>query len=137
VKRGLAPLAEITLRKYETPTKGNRRELIKRFCLSVGLLNPGESRELIVDLFELFLNNRRGLTTAEIEEQLAKKHAISGIRRHIRRLIEIKLLEKNKRVYRLPEGNSLTYAVEYLAKRYVVDEIYSRIVEYAKILDES
>ena len=45
------PLAEITLRKYEKPGELSKRDLIKKLCLSVGLLQPGDSRDVIVDIF--------------------------------------------------------------------------------------
>lgn len=37
-------LAEITLRKYEKPKSENKRELVRKVCLSLGLLQPGDSR---------------------------------------------------------------------------------------------
>ena len=43
------PLAEITLRRYEKPYDLNSRELVKKVCLSLGLLQPGDSRDVIVD----------------------------------------------------------------------------------------
>ena len=43
------PLSELTLRKYEpVGTKG--RELVRKTCLSVGLLQPGDSRDVVVDV---------------------------------------------------------------------------------------
>ena len=42
------PLAEITLRKYEKPYNMPRRDLIRKLCLSIGLLQPGDSRDVIV-----------------------------------------------------------------------------------------
>ena len=47
------PLAEITLRKYEKPGELSKRDLIKKLCLSVGLLQPGDSRDVIVDIFHV------------------------------------------------------------------------------------
>ena len=44
------PLMEITLRRYERPDKSNPRELVKKFCLSIGLLQPGDSRDVVVDI---------------------------------------------------------------------------------------
>ena len=44
------PLAEITLRRYEKPNLENRRDFIKKVCLSIGLLQPGDSRDVIVDI---------------------------------------------------------------------------------------
>ena len=42
------PLAEITLRKYETPYKLGKRELAKKICLSLGLLQTSDNRDVIV-----------------------------------------------------------------------------------------
>ena len=52
------PLAEITLRRYEKPTMGDR-ELVRKFCLSVGLLQPGDSRDVVVDVFHVLLKARK------------------------------------------------------------------------------
>ena len=47
------PLAEITLRKYERPYEMPLRELVKKICLSVGLLQPGDSRDVVVDVLSV------------------------------------------------------------------------------------
>ena len=52
------PLAELTLRRYERPSKLTDRELVKKFCLSVGLLQPGDSRDVVVDVFHVLLNSK-------------------------------------------------------------------------------
>ena len=44
------PLSEITLRKYEKPSNLERRELVRKICLSLGLLQLGDSRDIIVDI---------------------------------------------------------------------------------------
>ena len=53
------PLAEITLRKYEKPYEMSRRDLIRKICLSTGLLQPGDSRDVIVDIFYILLENKK------------------------------------------------------------------------------
>ena len=40
------PLSEITLRRYEKPYATNKRELTRKLCLSLGLLQPGDSISL-------------------------------------------------------------------------------------------
>lgn len=45
-----APLVEITLRRYEKPYVLNQREAVKKVCLSLGLLQPGDGRDSIVDI---------------------------------------------------------------------------------------
>ena len=49
------PIAEITLRKYEKPYNMPKRELVKKICLSLGLLQPGDSRDVIVDVLHALL----------------------------------------------------------------------------------
>jgi len=44
------PLAEITLRRYEKPYLMEKRELVKKICLSLGFLQPGDGRDVIVDV---------------------------------------------------------------------------------------
>ena len=53
------PLAELTLRRYEKSYDLNKRELIKKLCLSVGLLNPGDSRDVVVDVLYVMLGWRK------------------------------------------------------------------------------
>ena len=42
------PFSELTLRKYEKPFRSSGRELVKKLCLSIGLLQPGDGRDVIV-----------------------------------------------------------------------------------------
>ena len=44
------PLSEITLRRYEKPYDSSERDLIRKVCLSLGLLQPGDSRDIVVDV---------------------------------------------------------------------------------------
>ena len=53
------PLAEITLRRYEKPYQTEKRELIRKICLSLGLLQPGDSRDVIVDIMEVMLKAKQ------------------------------------------------------------------------------
>ena len=53
------PLAELTLRRYEKPYDLSKRELVKKLCLSLGLLNPGDSRDVIVDVFFVLLDAKK------------------------------------------------------------------------------
>ena len=60
------PLAELTLRRYEKPYKMGKRELMKKVCLSVGLLQPGDSRDVIVDILYVMYNSKKPLGSEEI-----------------------------------------------------------------------
>jgi len=53
------PLAEITLRRYEKPSRLSDRELVRKLCLSTGLLQPGDSRDVIVDIFHVLIKAKK------------------------------------------------------------------------------
>ena len=48
------PLMEITLRRYEKPHNLSQRDTLKKLSLSLGLLQPGDSRDIIVDMLFSF-----------------------------------------------------------------------------------
>ena len=93
------PLAEITLRKYEKPDNLSGRELVRKLCLSLGLLQPGDSRDVMVDVLHILLKSKEHLTAKEIEEAVIanrKKEnlkvwgvASSNIRRQLKRLKDL------------------------------------------------
>ena len=62
------PLAEITLRKYEQPNNLIQRELIKKICLGLGLLQPGDSRDVIVDVLLVLINSKEALSSEKIND---------------------------------------------------------------------
>src|SRR3989344_2888489 len=91
------PLAEITLRKYEKPyPSDNKRDIIRKLCLSIGLLQPGDSRDVIVDVLQLLLETDKELSSENIVEGVINLRknaklplqgiASSNIRRQIKRL---------------------------------------------------
>jgi len=61
------PLAEITLRRYEKPTMKDR-DLVRKFCLSLGLLQPGDSRDVVVDVLHVLLKARQEKEELHSEE---------------------------------------------------------------------
>jgi len=74
------PLSEIILRKYERPYNVDKRQLVKKICLSLGLLQPGDSRDIIVDILMVMLNeikNKSKLNSDQIRikvEEIRKQH---------------------------------------------------------------
>ncbi len=143
------PLSEITLRRYEKPTKISDRELVKKFCLSVGLLQPGDSRDVIVDILEVLLRAKQDknhlssddVTQKVLESRKKQKLAIYGvansnIRRQLKRLRDIFLVEKVKNSYRVTEFDSITSAFEKRAEQFLLLSILERVKEYSKALDE-
>ena len=66
------PLSEITLRKYEKPEGLEKRELIRKICLSLGLLQLGDSRDIIVDILMVLINankDKKNLNSIEIRKR--------------------------------------------------------------------
>src|SRR3989344_7690287 len=108
------PLSEVTLRKYEKPDLSNKRNFVKKLCLSIGLLQPGDSRDIIVDILLLLINSKEAVRSENIKlkvEDLRKEHRLpllgvaeSNIRRQLKRLKDLGLIEKNQEGYRLFEG---------------------------------
>ena len=100
------PLAEVTLRKYEKPKNLSKRDLVRKICLSLGLLQPGDSRDVIVDVLQVMLESDKELSSTEVERSTItnrKKNRLkmlgiapSNIRRQLLRLRDLFIVEKVK-----------------------------------------
>lgn len=141
------PLAELTLRKYEKPSLLEGRELVRKFCLSLGLLQPGDSRDVIVDVLHVFLINKdKELTSTEIEKLVIDNRnahslnilgvAPSNIRRQILRLRDAFIIEKKEGLYRINEGALLKEIFLEKIEKYYFKSIIDRIKEYVCKVDE-
>lgn len=138
------PLAEIVLRKYEKPYKLQGRQLVKKLCLSIGLLQPGDSRDVIVDVLQVILKSKRPLSSSEIEKRVINNRKRSkldmtgtttpNILRQIRRLKESFLIENFEGKYRITEKSSLIEIFEEKIKKYYISSIIDRVEEYFKAL---
>jgi len=136
------PLAELTLRKYEKPGSLKGRDLVKKLCLSLGLLQPGDSRDIIVDIFFVIIKEKKAISVAEIESkviELRKKNnlpllgiASSNIRRQIKRLKELILVESIQSKYRLTENLTLLEIFEEKIEKYYLNSILDRVKEYCR-----
>ncbi len=137
------PLNEITLRKYEKPSSMPERQIVKKICLSLGVLQPGDSRDVIVDILHVLLKSRRKkklLTAKQIEDSVIKNRkraklellgiASSNIRRQIRRLKEIMVVEKLSNGYRIAEYMPLSEIYEKKIEKFYINSISERIKEY-------
>ncbi|MAG47501.1 hypothetical protein CL617_02755 [archaeon] len=140
------PLAEITLRKYERPYDQGKRELIRKLCLSIGLLQPGDSRDIVVDVLHVLINSKDALSSEEIknlaikgreEESLPLKGiAPSNIRRQLKRLKDIFLIENINNNYRITENEKLKKIFEDKIQNYYLSSILDRVKDYFDILDD-
>lgn len=140
------PLAEITLRKYEKPAHESRRELVRKACLSLGLLQPGDSRDVIVDVLQVVLESDRELTSTEVERRVVERRkeaglellgiAPSNIRRQLLRLRDVFIVEKVKNYYRLRENMNARGIFEEHVEQYYLASIVGRVKEYLEAIDE-
>ncbi|MAG08173.1 hypothetical protein CMO89_01765 [Candidatus Woesearchaeota archaeon] len=141
------PLAEIVLRRYEKPDSFSDRELIRKLCLSIGLLQPGDSRDIVVDVFYVMLKNKgKELSSENIKELVIKNRkeynlvllgiASSNIRRQLKRLRDIFLIEKVANSYRISENSMLSDIFKEKLERFLFPSIVNRVSEYFKVVDE-
>lgn len=137
------PLSEITLRRYEKPYDMTPRELIKKLCLSIGLLQPGDSRDIIVDVLQSLIDakkRKKFLDSVEVQKEtinLRKKQKLplkgiapSNIRRQLKRLTDIFLVEKINNKYRITEFYNLEEIFDEKIEKFMLPNILSRVKEY-------
>ena len=142
-------ISEITLRKYEEPYQLNKRELVKKICLSLGLLQPGDSRDIIVDVFLVLIEakkEKKKLSSEEIQKKvgdLRKKHnldlkglADSNIRRQVKRLRDLFFVEKKNNFYNIIEFQSISSLFEEKIEKVYLPSILERIKKYLNELDK-
>ncbi|MFW5990948.1 MAG: hypothetical protein ACOCZ6_04575 [Nanoarchaeota archaeon] len=143
------PLAEIVLRKYEMPYQTDTREILKKFCLSVGLLQPGDSRDIIVDVLNVLLEAKSAtkMLDSEKTKELVKEKrqneglplvgvASSNIRRQLKRLRDLGFAEKIKNRYRITEFGELERIFEERVENFILPSIISRVKEYFRVIDK-
>ncbi len=143
------PLGEITLRKYEKPYDSSKRELIKKVCLSLGLLQPGDSRDIIVDIMLVLEDSRKNkswLSSFQIRdkvEEIRKQNSLeskglaeSNIRRQLKRLRDTMLIDKKENQYRISEFSSLSELFEAKIENFLIPQTIERIKDYLAMLDK-
>jgi len=141
------PIIELTLRKYEKPDQLEGRELVRKLCLSLGLLQPGDSRDVIVDILYVLIKSKKHLTAKEIEKLVIESRkkeklkilgvASSNIRRQLKRLKDLLIVMNVQNKYFLTEDLKLIEIFEEKIENYLLNSIKSRVKEYIKKVDES
>ena len=142
------PLSEITLRKYERPYDSSKREIVRRVCLSLGLLQPGDSRDIIVDILLVLDDSRKEkkmLSSFEIKDLVEKTRvensqekkglAESNIRRQLKRLRDLMLVDKTENTYRLSEFLPISELFEMKIEKFLIPQTIDRIKEHLAKLD--
>jgi hypothetical protein len=143
-------LSEITLRKYEKPYQLGKRELVKKICLSLGLLQPGDGRDVIVDILLALIESakqKKELSSDEIKarvEELRKQHSLemkgiaeSNIRRQLKRLRDLMIIEKKNNLYNISEFETIEKIFETKIEKFLIPQTLERIHEYLTELEKS
>ena len=144
------PLSEITLRKYEKPVGLEKRELYRKICLSLGLLQLADSRDIIVDIMMVLVEankEKERMTSDEINArvgELRKKYSLpekglaeSNIRRQLKRLRDAMIVDKQENKYFLIEHQSLKDIFEKNIEKFVLPHILSSIKEYLEEVEKT
>ncbi|MBN2881157.1 hypothetical protein JXM83_03825 [Candidatus Woesearchaeota archaeon] len=144
------PISELTLRRYEKPVGLKGRELLRRVCLSLGILQPGDSRDIIIDIFSVLIDsskNQKWLSSEEIRDLVVSKRssesldmkglAPSNVRRQLKRLRDIQLVEKVKNLYRITEFLSLKEIFEERIQNLLLSSIVARVSDYIDLYEEN
>lgn len=142
------PLSEITLRRYEKP-KFSERDLVRRLCLSIGLLQPGDSRDVVVDVLHVLLKHKKDkkeLHSEEIKNLVIEERkrlnlpvlgvAGSNIRRQLKRLKDLYLIESNANAYRVTEFSEVSEIFKEKIRDFYLNSIVNRVGEYFSKVDE-
>lgn len=142
------PLSEITLRKYEKPYDSSRRELVRKVCLSLGLLQPGDSRDVVVDILLALEDARKDgkeLTSVKIQElvrKIRKENSLdekglaeSNVRRQLKKLRNLMLVDKKNNLYRLSEFEPLSEIFKNKIEQFLIPQTVERIKEYLERLE--
>jgi hypothetical protein len=143
------PISEITLRRYEKPYDLDRRELVRKLCLSSGLLQPGDSRDIIVDILFVLLDSKKEnklLSSEDVKNKVINTRnqhnlplvgvASSNVRRQLKRLRDIFLVEKVRNSYRITEFDNVSVIFNEKIEQYLLASMLDRVREYCKKVDD-
>ncbi|PIO00107.1 hypothetical protein COT72_03020 [archaeon CG10_big_fil_rev_8_21_14_0_10_43_11] len=144
----LHPLLEFTLRKLEKPFTTNYRELVRAFCVSIGLVQPADSRDVIVDVLVALLKYRpkqKLLYTQDVQKIVSDYRAHIGLpvvgvsQSNILRALKILRTKGIAEVvsggYRIREWSLLTTVFETHLQEYLIKTTIERIKEYSDRID--
>lgn len=144
------PISEITLRKYEKPYKTEKRELMRKICLSLGLLQPGDSRDVMIDILLVLTEATRlkkQLSSEEIRQKAeiirkennleTKGLAESNIRRQLKRLRDSMIVDKRNNLYNLSEFLSLKEIFSAKIEKFLIPQIIERTKEYLEEIEKN
>ena len=137
------------IRNREEKSVGLRgRELLRRICLSIGILQPGDSRDVIIDIFDILIaasKEKKMLSSEEVRDRIIESRndqsidlnglASSNVRRQLKRLRDIQLCEKIKNKYRITEFLSVSELFDERIKKLILISITDRVKEYIDLYE--
>jgi len=130
------PIIQVTLRKFERPY-GDFEELLRKFLMSIGLLQPGDSRDDVLKVMRELLKARRERKLLQVRDLVElTKVSPPNVRRHLRRLRELGLVEKYDWGYRMREWMDLPSLIEGM-EEFVLSPILRRVKEYAEAVEST
>ncbi len=125
------------------------RDLVKKLCLSLGLLQPGDSRDVIVDVLLVLLQARQRkemLYSESIKDKVIELRrnsnlplfgiASSNIRRQLKRLKDLFLIESEANYYRISEFSSVSEIFQEKIESFYLQSLLTRVKEYTQKVDE-
>jgi len=135
------PLSEITLRRFEKPSDENLKELCRKFLISIGLLQTGDGRDIISEIFYEVVISAKNKEYLPIDLIIKKFKDLNGgtpnnIRRHILRLKDYGLIERTDYGYRMPEFMNLKDLFKKEIIKEFIEASVNRIIEYCEKIDE-
>ena len=108
-------------------------------------MQPGDSRDVIVDVFSVLIIDRSLQDSETIERRVKELRRVeklplrgvapSNIRRQLKRLRDIYLVEKVGSQYRITEGASLKDIFEEKIEKFYLRTILERVKEYLSELE--
>jgi len=131
---------EIVLRELEKSNEevSTRKSMIRKVVLSLGLVNPKESRTLVFDIFEIMLRlSEDGANVADIHSKLTRMHesvSVKSVYYHIERMLSKGIVEKVRGNYRLLGGKNFGTEIKNMYKR-ETDEILSTVEQILRKLN--
>lgn len=143
------PLSEITLRRYEKPYDAPPRDIFRKVCLSLGLLQPGDSRDIIVDILMVLEESRKNkewLSSFSVRDKVenyrksnsleTKGLAESNIRRQLKKLRDNMIIDKQENKYRISEFAPISEIFENKIEKFLIPQVIERVKEYLSKIEE-
>jgi len=135
------PLSRVVLSEFEKPSSDYFTNL-RRFCISLGLINPGESRIGVVYILDILLKARNkdksGMDSYSVMKSLYERNVkivYANVLRDLRKLIDVGIVEKVDGKYRIKENMQLAEIINEFVRPYIVDRILKRVSYYAETID--